>query len=137
GKDRETRIVQADEHDEHEAALGSAGLLPVREGGLVAVMPVGDEQAAVGKGLGYAVVVQAPEPGALDLDLWRTARQVEGGLAFVEEEDRLELRTNLATEAQPSFLRPPVRPLVRENRARLVRLNLQRGDEPRAGARDA
>ena len=58
-------------------------------------------------------------------------------LALVQEKDRLELRAHRAQEAEPAFLRPAVRPLVRKDDAVLIGLGAQRDDQPAARAPDA
>ena len=116
--------------------LSGVPLLVVRERGLVAVVPVGDQEPPVGEGLAErSSSVEPPEPGALDLDLRIAAGDLERRVAFVEEEDRLELGARLAQQAESPLLRPAVRSLVGQDGARLVRLDPQRPDQarPRAG----
>ena len=65
------------------------------------------------------------------------ARLLVRRLALVQEKDRLELRAHRAQEAEPAFLRPAVRPLVRKDDAVLIGLGAQRDDQPAARAPDA
>ena len=137
GEDHQAGVGGAHEHHHHVAALGSSNLLVVRERGLVAVVAVGDQQAAVGERVCDRRVVEPPEPRSLDLDLRLTVGHVEGRLSLVEEEDRLELRPGRAQKPQAPLLRAAVRSLMRQDDPVLVRLDSQRSDEPRAPAGDA
>ena len=55
----------------------------------------------------------------------------------MEQEDRLELGVRRAQQAQAPLLRPGVGSLVREDYARVVRLEFERGDDAGARAGDA
>ena len=112
-----------DEHDHHPRARLGAVLVVKGERGLVAVVPVGDQQLEVGE------VRHARRPA-------RAGRRRSPGPArgsgtsvrgaVVEEEDRLELRARRAQQPQAPLLRPRVRALVRKDDALVVRLDAQR-----------
>ena len=138
GEDLQARIVDGDEDDEHVPAGRSPSLLVVRKSGLVPMVTVGDQELAIGEGLrDRSRLVEPPEPGALDLEVRRPLGDVERPLAFVEEEDRLELGADLAQDAETPLLRPAVRALVGQHGSRLVRLDLQRPDQARPCSRDS
>ena len=65
----------------------------------------------------------------------RSGRSTGAG-AVVEQEDRLELDVRRPQQAQPPLLRAAVRALVRQHGAGLVRLDLERRDDPEAPACD-
>ena len=130
-EDHQAGVVEADEHREH------VGSLAVGERSLVAVVTVGDQQLAVGEGLGDAVGREPPEPGAVDLEVGLALGPLGRRRAFVEEEERLELGVHLAQQPQSALLRPAVRALVRQHDAVLVRLGLERRDESLTRARDS
>jgi len=67
-KDRQPGIVQADENDQQAPTFRRALLLVVRQGRLVAMVSVGDQEAAPGERVAE-IVIQGPEPRALDLQL--------------------------------------------------------------------
>src|SRR5437868_4782181 len=122
-------------HDHRQKPRG----LAERERSLVPVVAVGDEELRVGELLRERVAelgVEAPQLVAADLQIG-LAQPVDLDRPVPEEEQRLELRARRAQEAQPALLRPGMRALVRQDHAALVRLRMQRGDEPLAAARDA
>ncbi len=133
-EDLETGVGGRDEDDHHPvgARLGGVG-----DRGLVAVVAVGDQELAVGEELSHAGAVEAPQARALGRQVGLAVGHGDGRLAVVEEEDRLELRAGGAQEPQTALLRAGVRALVRKDRAGLVGLDPQRGDEPAALPRDA
>ena len=63
GEDLEAGIGGRDEHDHHPAALRRSLLLGVRDCGLVTVVPVGDQELAIGECLGDALTGKPPESG--------------------------------------------------------------------------
>ena len=100
------------------------------------MVAVGDQELAVGEGLGDPVRRKPPEARALDLEVGLAVGPLGGRRPFVEEEERLELGVHLAQQPQPALLRAAVCPLVRQDDAVLVRLGLERRDESLARARD-
>ena len=78
-----------------------------------------------------------PEPRSLDVEVRVPGWSRQRRLAFVEEEDRLELRARRAQEAQPALDRLRMRTLVRENAAGCIRLGAERCHDPVAPARNA
>ena len=134
-EDLEAGVVRGDEHDEHLRARGRALLLVEGDGGLVAVVPVRDQQLLVVEGADDGRVVDPPELGALDLEVGLPVGPLDRRRAVVEQEDRLELDARCAQQAKPSFLRAAVRSLVRQHGSGLVRLDLERRDQPEAPAR--
>ena len=129
-EDHQARVIEADQHGEYVGALRRACLLVVGERGLVAMVAVGDQKLAVCEGLVNAVGGEAPEACALDLEVRLALGTGRWRRAFVEEEERLELRPNLAQEPQPLLLRPAVGALVRKDDAVLVGLGAQRPTRP-------
>ena len=137
GEDLEPGILRRDEHDEHLRARRRPFLGRERECGLVAVMAVRDQQLLVVEVSDERRIVEPPELGALDLEVGLAIRPRRRRRPVVEEEDRLELDARRAEQAEAALLRACVGALVRQHRPRLVRLDLQRRDDPEAGAGDA
>ena len=104
-----------------------------RERRLVTMVTVRDQELQVGD---IGDFVDAPEAISSRLEV-RCAVGHPSGRAVVEEEDRLELRPRRTQQPQPPFLRPRVRPLVREDRAGPVRLEPERHDDAVARPLDA
>src|SRR5262249_38977012 len=94
GEDHQPRILEAHEHREY------VGPLPEREGGLVAVVAVRDQQLAAGERLGDAIGGKAPQARTLNLEVRAALRARGRRRSLVEEEQRLELRLNLTQETQ-------------------------------------
>src|SRR6266508_4259432 len=122
GEDRQTFLPRRHEHD-HQ--VGRAALGCVGERGLVAMMAVGDQQLRAREARG---IVDAPELVAAALQVGRTVGR-RRRIAFVEQEDRLQLGARRAQEPQPSLLRGGVRALVRQDDSAVVRLRPQRRDQ--------
>ena len=113
-------------------------LLAEGDGGLVAVVAVGDQERRVELDLvrsaraRHACGRRPPRrPSRL------AVRALEHGVGVVEQEDRLELRARRAQQAQAALLRAGVRPLVRQHLAGRVRRHRHRGGEALARAGDA
>src|SRR5207302_9835930 len=89
--------------------------------------------------LGRRLAGKPPEPvaNALELDLYLRPARRRLERAFVEEEQRLDVRPQRAEQAHPAFLWTGVRPLVRPDHAGRVRLDPDPPDEPAARPRDA
>ena len=81
-------------------------------------------------------IADPPELVAAALQVGLTRGRLER-IAFVEEEDRLELCPGRAEEPQPPLLRAAVRAFVRQHDAVLVGLGSKRGDEAGAVTGDA
>ena len=127
-EDLEPRVVGRDEHDEHPIGPVLRG---ERDRGLVPVVAVGDQELPrPEERLHPLVALDAPEPGPVDVDIGLRGRSRERRRALVEEEDGLELRARRAQEAKAAGERLGVRPLVRQNDARGVRLDAERGHDP-------
>ena len=97
----------------------------VGKGCLVAVVTVCDQQLAIGEGLGDAVPGDPPEPCVARHEICLAVGHGHGCLTVVEQEDGLELRLCGAEEAQTALLGACVRPLVWQNRSRLVGLDAE------------
>ena len=134
GEDLETGVLGRDEHDEHLCARRRSLFLREGDGGLVAVVAVGDQELLVVERTHDRGVVEPPEPGAVDLQIRLAVGASDRRGAVVEEEDRLELDARRAEEAETALLRASVRALVRQHRARLVRLDFQRRGDAEARA---
>src|SRR5207248_2109430 len=98
-----------------------AVLLVEGQRGLVAMVPVRDQQLLIGEAFGDSLAGDAPETIATGLEVGRAARQL-CRLAVVKEEDRLELRPGRPQQAQPLLLGARVRALVGKHDPALVRL---------------
>ena len=105
------------------------------EGGLVPVVPVGDQELRVGELAGERVPEGGVEPPEARDDAAfvncevRLAEAVDLDRRVPEQEDRLELRSCRAQQAQAALLRPCMRALVWKNDAVLVRLDAERRHE--------
>ena len=106
------------------------------DGGLVAVVAVGDQQLLVVERADEARIVEPPQLRALDLEVGVAVGATGGCRPVVEEEDRLQLDARRPQQPQAPLLRAGVRALVRQHRAGLVGLDLERADDPEARARD-
>ena len=149
GEDLEPRVLERDEAHEH---VPGAALLVVDAGGLVAVVPVGDQQLGAGqlgghrpRRLGIADPPQ-PVPGAVlvgDLAPGRLLRvRLDGApraapRVVVEREDRRQVRARRAGEPQAVLLRPGVGALVRADPAGAVVLHAHAREQAVARARPA
>src|SRR3984893_18796547 len=130
GDDLQPFLLGEHEHD-HE--VGRATLLRVRDRGLVAVVAVREQELRALEARG---ALDTPQPVASALEVRLASRRLQR-IAFVEEEDRLELGAGGTEQPEPALLRAPMRTLVREDDAALVRLGPERGDEPRPRAWNA
>ena len=128
-KDLEPGILGRDEHDEHLRARRRPLLLVVGERGLVAMVAVRDQELLVVERAHDRGIVEPPEARAFDREVGFPLRRFDRRRPVVEEEDRLELDAGRAQEPEPPFLWAGMRALVRQNRAVLVRLDLQRGHD--------
>src|SRR5579872_1383772 len=133
GEDRQPLLLRRHEHDHHPRARLAAVLGVERQRGLVAVVAVGDQQLRVRE---VGELGAAPEAVAVAGEVGLTLRDRDPR-PVVEQEDRLQLRPRRAQQAQAPFLRPRVRPLVRQHDPPLVRLEPQRDDEAVPLAHDA
>src|SRR6266545_152902 len=109
-EDRQAFLARRHEHVHHPAARVAPVLRVERERRLVPMMPVRDQELIGNVGHG----VYAPEPFAVDRQVWLARRQLDL-VAVVEEEDRFELRASRSQEAKASLLRPGVRAFVRQD----------------------
>ena len=121
-EDLESRILGRDEHGQHLRARRRPLLLGERERRLVAVVAVGDQQLLVVEGANERRVVQSPQLRALHREVGLALRPRRRRGAVVEE-DRLELDARRAEQTQAAFLWARMRPLVRQDRPRLVGLD--------------
>ena len=126
-KDLEPGVGCRDE--DRKQAVGAV-LGRERDRGLVAVVAVRDEQLAAGEELLHALVsLASPEPRPFHCEVGVALRATQRRVAFVEQEDRLELDASRAQKAQPALDRGGVCALVGQDRARRVGLRAERRDD--------
>ena len=122
-------------HDERHDANGGAELFAERDRALVAMVAVGDEELA-SRGR-QPPAARPPQARAVHLQHRRLVRNRKRQLDVGEQEDRLGLDAGLAKQPAPFVPDGRTRALVRQHRARLVRLRRDRGDHTVTLARDA
>ena len=128
-------LAGRDDHRQQPRRRLGRVLLVKREGCLVTVMPVPNQELASASSLisaseNSASSRQSCEPTPPSSTVSRVAETVDLDRAVPEEEERLELRARRAEQPQPALLRPRVRAFVGEDDAVLVRLEPERGYEP-------
>ena len=152
GKIEQARIVERHQEHQHVAVLPlAADLVGIRPRGLVAVVPIRDQQLRVRErglergdllGVGHSPegVARALSVGRLGkrLPVHGLAERLRGRAAGIgeEAEDGGEVRARRPREPEPVLLRSRMGPLVRPNPTRAVVLHAHACEEPpaRAGA---
>src|SRR4051794_26903239 len=142
-EDRQPLLTGRNDHRQEPRRCLGVVFLVEREGRLVAVMPVRDQELGIGDLLDQRVGelrIEPPEPRDDPAFVRRQLRLAETGdldRAGPEEEERLELGARGAKQPQPALLRPRVRALVGQDDAVLVRFEPERRNEALAAPGDA